>query len=99
MSPEFTWDPYKAASNLSKHGVGFETATRAFADPHAIFELERHVDGEERWQTIGLVDGQLLLLVVHANWTEDGLEIIRLISARQAERHERKRYEEQFGPL
>jgi uncharacterized protein len=99
VSLEFTWDPEKAAANLLKHGVRFETATRAFADPHAIFELERHVDGEERWQTIGLVDGQLLLLVVHTNWMEDGLEIIRLISARRAERHERKKYEEQFGSL
>ena len=99
MSPVFTWDPAKANSNLAKHGVAFEDATRVFNDIDAIFELERHVDGEERWQTIGIVEGELLLLVVHTNWTENDGEVIRIISARKVEKHERRKYEKQFGPV
>lgn len=89
----FEWDPAKAEGNLKKHGVAFEDAVRVFADPSHISEVERIEGGEHRWQTIGAVDGIRLLLVVHAWRDEDGIEIIRIISARKAERHERRRYE------
>ena len=94
MKTEFEWDPNKAAANLRKHEVAFEDAIRAFSDPWFIAEIERHVDGEERWQTIGLVDGSILLLVVHTSWEADNVEIVRIISARKVTRQERKRYEE-----
>ena len=45
---------------------------------------DREVDGEERWQTTGMVDGLLLLLVAHTIFDEDGDEIVRIISAREA---------------
>ena len=41
----FEWDPAKAAANRRKHGVSFETAARVFADPYALFEQDRTVDG------------------------------------------------------
>ena len=89
----FEWDPFKAEANLKKHKVAFGDAVRVFADPSHISDIERIEGGEHRWQTIGTVDGIRLLLVVH-NWRdEDGIDIIRIISARKAERHERRRYE------
>lgn len=94
MSIRFEWDADKAISNRQKHGVSFETSIRAFADPNALFEQDRTVDGEQRWQTTGMVDDKLLLLVAHT-WTEkDDVEAIRIISAREANRRERRRYEE-----
>jgi len=98
METSFEWDASKAASNLRnlrKHRVSFETAVRVFADPFALVEQDRIVNGESRWQTLGLVDGHLLLLVAHTvRDDEDGTEVIRIISARHAEPKERKRYEQ-----
>ncbi|MDA0206779.1 MAG: BrnT family toxin [Acidobacteria bacterium] len=89
----FDWDPAKDASNRVKHGVSFEAAQLAFDDPHAISALDRVVDGEARWQTVGLTRGTLLL-VVHADGRYGDEEIIRIISARRADSYERRRYEE-----
>ncbi len=78
---------------MHKHGVAFEDAVRVFADPAYISDVERIENGELRWQTIGMVDGVRLLLVAHTWRDSAGVEIIRIISARKAERHERRRYE------
>ncbi|WP_084508439.1 BrnT family toxin [Mesorhizobium sp. WSM3224] len=90
----FEWDLEKAGSNLSKHGVSFETAVRVFSDPFALTEQDRIEGGEYRWQTTGLVDGALVLLVAHTDWEEHGDEVIRIISARRATTRERRRYAE-----
>ena len=97
MTLRFEWDPVKAAANLRKHGVSFEIAVRAFADPFALTEQDRIEGGERRWQTLGMVEGQVLLLVAHTVRDEDGeaIEIIRIISARAADRRERRRYEQE----
>ena len=50
------------------------------------------MEGEERWQTVGMVAGVLLLLVAHT-WNIEGEEEIRIISARKATAHERNGYE------
>jgi uncharacterized DUF497 family protein len=47
-----------------KHGVSFETAVSVFDDSEAVSYLDRVIDGEERWHTLGLVDG-IVMLVVH----------------------------------
>lgn len=95
----FEWDPGKAAVNLQKHGVSFETATRVFDDPFLLTYLERIEEGEERWQTIGSIEGLVVVLVVHTireDYEEDHqVEVIRIISAREAGRKERRRYEEE----
>jgi uncharacterized DUF497 family protein len=94
MKTRFEWSPAKAESNFKKHRVSFETATRVFADPFAVVVQDRTENGEQRWQTLGIVDSYLLLLVAHTvQDDEDGTEIIRIISARRAEPKERKRYE------
>ncbi len=100
MITRFEWDPAKAASNLRKHRVSFGTAIRAFADPFALTEQDRIEGGEQRWQTLGMVEGYVLLLVAHTIYEEDeagqSVEIIRIISARPADRKERRRYEQEI---
>ena len=95
MQTRFEWDPTKAANNLRKHGVSFQTAARVFTDPYALVELDRLENGEERWQTIGVVEGVLMLMVAHIGRERDDIEVIRIISARRADRRERRRYEEE----
>ena len=95
MKTRFEWDSAKAESNFRKHRVRFEVATRVFADPFAVAVQDRIKDGEHRWQTLGIVDGYLLLLVAHTVRHDEGnTEIIRIISARRAEPKERRRYEQ-----
>jgi uncharacterized protein len=97
MKTKFEWDAAKAASNLAKHGVSFQTAVRVFADPHLCMAQDRFENGEHRWQSIGMVEGHLVLLVAHTvGEDETGGEIIRIISARRAESKERKRYEQNY---
>ena len=89
----YAWDPAKAASNERKHRVRFEIAVQVFDDPDALIDLDRFETGEWRWRTLGLVEGALLLLVVHTEDEDGDDEIIRVISARRADREERRRYE------
>ncbi|HYM77852.1 MAG TPA: BrnT family toxin [Candidatus Dormibacteraeota bacterium] len=90
----FEWDEAKNQLNLRKHDVGFETATLAFDDPYALTERDAFVEDEERWNTLGAIAPGVVLFVVHT-WVErDREEVIRIISARLAESHERRNYEE-----
>lgn len=90
---DFEWDPEKAESNLRKHQVSFEDAAQVFLDPNRIEAFDgRSVYGEDRWITVGLVE-PALLVVVYAVRGEDG-EIIRLVSARKADKDERAQYRE-----
>jgi len=91
MPVRFDWDPDKAATNARKHGVTFEEAATVFADPLAL-AVQDELHGE-RVVLLGLSERSRLLLVVHVEQEDD---IIRLISARRATSHERRRYEE--GP-
>ena len=90
----FEWDRAKAEANRRKHGIPFEAAVAVFDDPNQISEPDRVEDGEQRWWTIGLVEGFVLLFVAHT-WREaEEVEIVRIISARRATKAERKRYAE-----
>jgi|SRR5579859_258827 len=97
----FEWDEAKSLSNRRKHGVSFEEASAVFGDPLYVSAQDRIEDGEPRWQTLGLVEGSLLLTVAHTVTEEhkDGksIEVIRIISARPATRKERRRYEDENG--
>ena len=88
----FEWDENKNRINKAKHGVDFETASHVFDDPLHASRIEGIVDGEERWQTIGAVHGLTLFLVAHLI-TFDDTTIIRIISARKADKNERRHYE------
>lgn len=89
----FVWDEAKNRSNRRKHGIGFDTAAQAFFDPLHLTTADRVVEGEQRWQTIGLVDGVLLVLVAYTVLNEED-ERIRIISARRVTPQERMAYEE-----
>lgn len=91
----FDWDNDKNISNQKKHGVSFELACLVFDDPLHVSKQDRHEGGEERWQTIGLVGGIVVVLVAHTiGHDSQGEEIIRIISARKATAHERLNYEQ-----
>jgi len=86
----FSWDERKAASNLKKHGVSFDEAATVFADPLALAIDD--VLEPERTLLLGMSHRERLLLVVHVEVDES---TIRIISARRATSHERRRYEEE----
>lgn len=94
MERFFEWDDKKAESNFRKHGVRFGEAAHAFDDPFAVSRQDRIENGEYRWQTIGMIGGCLLLLVAHTlRFESEGIEVVRIISARRVDRKERRRYE------
>jgi hypothetical protein len=92
----FEWDEAKAESNLRKHGIDFDDAIEVFYDPHAMCEQNRVVDGELRWQTIGMVGDVVVLQVAHTVTEQNFDEVIRIISARRATRKERRRYGQNY---
>ncbi len=97
MQYNFEWDPVKAHGNADKHGVTFELATEVFRDPIAltIYDEENSSAEEDRWITLGQVNGQHYLVVVHTYRDLDRDTVtVRLISARSATRHEIKQYEQ-----
>ncbi len=89
-----TWDANKNRINCAKHKIDFATAALVFADPLARSEQDRIVAGEERWRTLGMAGGMVLILVAHTYSDTDGEETIRIISARKATKQERKLYEQ-----
>ena len=91
MSIKFEWDTRKARQNVQKHHVEFSEATTVFADTLSITIPDPdHSGDEERWVTIGLSNRQRLLVVVHS----EAEETVRIISARTADRLERRKHEE-----
>lgn len=79
----------KNFTNIRKHGLSFETASKVFTDPHAVkIYDEEHSDDEERYDLIGAVDSHILFLVYTVRY-----ETIRLKSARAATRREEGYYE------
>jgi uncharacterized DUF497 family protein len=92
----FVWDERKNRENRKKHGVSFETAQLVFDDPLHLSRRDREQNGEERWLTIGAVEGVVILIVARTNREEGDEEVIRIISARRATRRERRAYEEEI---
>jgi len=88
-SPQtFDWDDAKAESNLAKHGISFESAAAIFLDPARLdFNASQSGQGERRRKVVGKIED----LIFTAVYAERG-EVIRLISARRANRKECKAY-------
>lgn len=91
----FEWDTGKAGSNLRKHGVSFELAQEVWSDPLHVILPDRVAGQEHRWHAIGLVGAVVVLVVVHSHPEAENEDRIRIISARKATSHERKRYEQE----
>lgn len=93
----FEWDLRKAAGNLRKHGVSFDEAQTVFADEHALLINDpEHSTQEDRFILLGVSLSTRLLVVVHCYRADD--QVIRIISARKADRLERRQYEERWNP-
>ena len=97
ITVQFEWHEAKNTANQKKHGgIAFATAARVFDDPHVCFRKDRVVEGEQRWHAIGAVEKALLLVVhVYREEKENGEEIIRILSAREANSRERRVYLQQ----
>ena len=88
---KFEWDPRKNRSNTKKHGISFEEAQTAFTDEHGIvIDDPEHSDDEERFVLLGLSATLRLLVVCHC-YRKRG-DVIRIISARKADRDEQADY-------
>jgi hypothetical protein len=98
----YEWDERKNLENQRKHGgISFELAALVFEDEQCLIGKDR-VDetGEQRWIALGAVsieaEAKAVLVAIHAyRENRNGEEIVRIISARRAEKHERRRYQEQ----
>ena len=94
----FEWDEAKNRENQAKHGVSFEEAKTVFVDENALLiDDPEHSDAaEERFLLLGFGAGFRVLLVCHCYRHED--MVIRLISARKANRVEQRAYVERLRP-
>lgn len=93
---QFEWDEVKAAANVRKHRVSFESAASIFADPSILTVPDlKHSETEERWLSIGCTSNGRLLTVAYT-WYEvnSTLTKVRLISARKSTKNEIRYYQE-----
>jgi uncharacterized DUF497 family protein len=87
----FEWDQQKAAANLKKHGVGFEEARSVFFDERArLIDYPNHSEHEERFVLLGMSSRLRVLVVCHCYRSAGN--VIRIISARKATKHEARFY-------
>jgi uncharacterized DUF497 family protein len=87
---QFEWDPEKARRNYKKQGVAFDEAVTVFYDPlSATFNDPDHSANEQRFITIGFSSQNRLLVVAYSERRKS----TRIISARAATAHERKKHE------
>ena len=86
---DFEWDSAKERANRKKHGLGFRTAAKVFLDPYLIEFDDLHAAGELRFNAIGQVDGRVLFVTYAMRG-----DVVRIISARGAEPHEKRKYHE-----
>jgi uncharacterized DUF497 family protein len=84
----YTYDPEKRRANLKKHGLDLERAWEIIESASCVtFEDRRFAYDETRYVTLGLLDGEVCVLV-----TSETDDQVRVISLRKADRHEQKIY-------
>jgi hypothetical protein len=86
---KFEWDERKNEVNIRKHGFDFHDAWEVFQGPLLARLDEREDYGEDRWQGIGLLRGQVVVVV----FAQRRSDIVRVISLRKAKKHEREGFE------
>jgi uncharacterized protein len=90
---KFEWDPAKATANFRQHRVSFVEAGSVFYDPLGITTFDpEHSHEEDRYITVGASSAGRILMVAHT----DRKERIRIITARELTRRERKDYEDEI---
>ena len=86
----FEWDDAKEKINISKHGIDFSTAALVFGDDCRIEKYdEMHSDDEDRYITIGEIQGTTVIVMVVYTEREGAM---RIISARRATKREEEAY-------
>ena len=90
----FEWDARKNAANKRKHGVSFEEARTVFYDDRALLIQDPDEEDEDRFVLLGLSAGLRTLVVCHCYRADDS--VIPIISARKANRDERRDYERRW---
>ncbi|GLQ87148.1 BrnT family toxin [Dyella flagellata] len=88
-----TWDPNKDQKNRRAHKLSFDLAQHVFEDPLCRTSDSYEENGELRYDTIGSLFGQTVVIVSHTIEWIDSVEHIRIISARKADSSERRNYE------
>ena len=93
---KYKWNEAKNKANVKKHKISFEEAIEVFHDPmHRSRSDDENLRGESRYLTIGQMYNGRVIIVVHFDYfNENGVEIIRIISARKANSTERRIYAE-----
>jgi uncharacterized DUF497 family protein len=87
----FEWDAAKNRANVRRHGVSFEEASSTFLDENGILiDDPGHSIGEERFVLLGLTSSLRLLVICHCYRQHP--DVVRLISARKADKGERENY-------
>ena len=92
---KFEWNDNKNKTNIKKHGISFEEASSVFQDEEALIIADyEHSDKEERFILVGFSFKANLLVVCHCYRENDS--IIRIISARKADKKEKQKYMERL---
>ncbi len=91
----FEWDRNKALLNIKAHGVSFHEVEEIFDDPFHVSVMDRRFDYlEERWITMGRTKSGNLIVTGHLYvMSDNGIELVRILTARKATPKERERYE------
>lgn len=94
---EFEWDENKRLKTLRERGIDFIDMVEVWSDPRRQ-EVRDHRQnyGEGRYQTIGQVKFNIFFVVYTERVYEDGVQVVRIISARRANRKERELYEKKL---
>jgi uncharacterized protein len=87
---QFEWDEAKNLENIRKHEIDFADVPEIFNSPMLVEPDDRFDYGENRWVGIGFLGNGIAVVV----WTERQGDVIRIISARRANRYERQRFEQ-----
>ena len=90
----YEWDQNKNYANQNKHGISVDEAIEIFDDPlHVSILDEKYSYFEERWIPVGTTKNMSIIVVVNLFFSDEGEEVIRVISVREATNNERKQYE------
>jgi uncharacterized DUF497 family protein len=86
---QFEWDAAKNEANIWRHGIDFADIPAMFLYP-MLTDVDDRIDyGEDRWISIGMLAHGIAVVI----WTERDGDVIRIISARKANKDERRQYE------
>jgi len=93
--PKVSWLPWKAIANVKDHHLRFDLAKEVFEDFDNYVEFQGVRNGEPRWFALGRIRSGKVLAVAYTRIDDGDEEEVQLISARYADKTERREYERQ----